>query len=29
VRDYLNDTGTLIGETEYGFVYKQHFGVEV
>ena len=24
VRDYLNDTGMLIGETEYGFVYKQH-----
>lgn len=24
VRDYLNDTGMLIGETEYGFVYRQH-----
>ncbi len=24
VRDYLNDEGVLIGETEYGFVYRQH-----
>ena len=24
VRDYLNDEGMLIGETEYGFVYRQH-----
>lgn len=24
VRDYLNDTGMLIGETEHGFVYMQH-----
>jgi hypothetical protein len=24
VRDYLNDTGRLIGETGYGFVYRQH-----
>ena len=23
-RNYLNDTGMLIGETEYGFVYRQH-----
>jgi hypothetical protein len=24
IRKYLEDTGMLIGETEYGFVYRQH-----
>jgi len=24
IREYLDDEGMLIGETEYGFVYRQH-----
>lgn len=24
VREYLEDEGALIGETDYGFVYRQH-----